>query len=61
MGKIPSATLQAFKMFSLLKYQIEIMPKVCFVSLSYALGTKKHVGHNSYIRYQLIQYQQKNQ
>ena len=48
MVKIPEASLQAFKMYSLLKYQIEIMPTVCFVSLGFALGTKKHLGHNSH-------------
>ena len=38
-GKMPSALFRAFKMGSLLRYQIGIIPTVSFVSLGCASGT----------------------
>ena len=39
-GKMSSAMLREFKMGSLLKYQIEIIPKLSFVSLGCGSCTK---------------------
>ena len=43
-GKTPSTSLLAIKMWSLLKYRIAIMTTVCSVPIGFASGTKKHLG-----------------